>query len=135
MIFLLDTSALLAHHRDEVGSDRVQALFDEQDCRILICSISLTEFGRRMHALGSTSKEVEKTLDDYRLLFHGIVAVDEKVALKAFQIGGLCSERIPLVDSLIAAAASINEATLVHRDGHFESIPLNILKKEKLGVL
>jgi len=135
MIFLLDTSALLAHHRDEVGSDRVQALFDDQDCRILISSISLTEFGRRILALGSTSKEVEKTLDDYRLLFHGIVAVDEKVALKAFQIGGLCSERIPLVDSLIAAAASINEATLVHRDGHFESIPLKILKKEKLGAL
>ena len=134
MIFLLDTSALLAHHRDEVGSDRVQSLFDDQDCKILISSISLTEFGRRMVALGSSAKEVEQTLDDYRLLFHGIVSVDEKVALKAFQIGGLCSERIPLVDSLIAAAATVNEATLVHRDGHFESIPSTVLKNEKLGV-
>lgn len=69
MIFLLDTSALLAHHRDEVGSDRVQSLFDDQDCKILISSISLTEFGRRMVALGSSAKEVELTLDDYRLLF------------------------------------------------------------------
>jgi predicted nucleic acid-binding protein len=133
MIFLLDTSALLAHHRDEVGSDRVQSLFD-QDCKILISSISLSEFGRRMVALGSSANELEQTLDDYRLLFYGIVSVDEKVALKAFQIGGLCSERIPLVDSLIAAAASVNEATLVHRDGHFESIPSTVLKNEKLGV-
>ena len=133
MIFLLDTSALLAHHRDEVGSDRVQSLFD-QDCKILISSISLSEFGRRMVALGSSANELEQTLDDYRLLFYGIVSVDEKVALKAFQIGGLCSERIPLVDSLIAAAATVNEATLVHRDGHFESIPSTVLKNEKLGV-
>jgi predicted nucleic acid-binding protein len=133
MIFLLDTSALLAHHRDEVGSDRVQSLFD-QDCKILISSISLSEFGRRMVALGSSANELEQTLDDYRLLFYGIVSVDEKVALKAFQIGGLCSDRIPLVDSLIAVAASVNEATLVHRDGHFESIPSTVLKNERLGV-
>ena len=133
MIFLLDTSALLAHHRDEVGSDRVQSLFD-QDCKILISSISLSEFGRRMVALGSSANELEQTLNDYRLLFYGIVSVDEKVALKAFQIGGLCSDRIPLVDSLIAAAASVNEATLVHRDGHFEFIPSTVLKNDRLGV-
>lgn len=133
MTFLLDTSALLAHHRDEEGSDRVQSLFDDPDVRILIASISLTEFARRMVALGSPAKEVERILADYRLLFHGIVSVDEKVALKAFWLGELCSERIPLVDSLIAVVASVNEATLVHRDEHFESIPSNVLKSEKLS--
>jgi predicted nucleic acid-binding protein len=134
MTFLLDTSALLAHYRDEAGSDRVQSLFDDPDGRILITSISLTEFARRMVSLGCSELEVEQILADYRFLFHGMISVDEKVALKAFRIGGLCSERIPLVDSLIAAAASLNEATLVHRDEHFESIPSIILESEKLGV-
>jgi len=47
MIYLLDTSALLAHYRDEEGAPKVQALFEDEDASIAIASITLTEFSRR----------------------------------------------------------------------------------------
>jgi predicted nucleic acid-binding protein len=34
MIYLLDTSALLAHYRDEDGAPQVQALFEDGDASI-----------------------------------------------------------------------------------------------------
>ena len=37
--------------------------------------------------------------------------------------------RIPLVDALIAACASICDATLVHRDDHFLTIPEDLLQQ------
>jgi hypothetical protein len=40
--FLLDTSALLAHSREEQGWARVQALFEDADSEILAASLSLT---------------------------------------------------------------------------------------------
>jgi PIN domain nuclease of toxin-antitoxin system len=48
MIYLLDTSALLAHYRGESGTERVHELFDGVENWILIASISITEFFRRM---------------------------------------------------------------------------------------
>ena len=52
--FLLDTSALLAHSRQEPGWARVQALFEVGDSEILAASVSLTEFARRLRELGAT---------------------------------------------------------------------------------
>ena len=46
--FLLDTSALLAHSRQERGGARVRMLFEEGDSEILAASVSLTEFARRL---------------------------------------------------------------------------------------
>jgi len=43
-----------------------------------------------------------------------------------------CFKRIPFISSLIAAAACVHKAKLVHRDLHFESIPDSILKAERL---
>ena len=68
MTAVLDTSALLAHHRDEEGADRVQSLFDDSEIELLIASVSLTEFGRRMLELGASLEEVEKILADYKHL-------------------------------------------------------------------
>ena len=50
MISLLDTSALLAHYRDETGAAEVQALFEDKAASIAIASITITEFSRRMTA-------------------------------------------------------------------------------------
>ena len=132
MIVVLDTSALLAHHRDEGGADRVQSLFEDFDIQLLIASVTLAEFGRRMLELGASSQEVQKILSDYKHLLDGVVSIDEEIAMKALSLAEQATKRIPLVDSLIAAVACLKKATLLHRDQHFESIPKEFLKTDCL---
>lgn len=132
MTFVLDTSALLAHHRDEEGADRVQCLFEDSENELLIASVSFTEFGRRMLELGASLEEVEKILADYKHLLDGVVPIDGDIAMKALSLSIKVGKRIPLVDSLIAAVACQKQATLVHRDQHFENIPKMLLKMENL---
>lgn len=132
MNIVLDTSALLAHHRDEEGSNRVQSLFENSDVRLLIASITITEFGRRMLELGADSKEIQKVLSDYRHLLDGIVPIDEEISMRALALASQATKRIPLVDSVIAAVACSQKAKLVHRDRHFDSIPKSLLKTESL---
>jgi len=132
MTIVLDTSALLAHHRDEEGADRVQCLFEDSDIQLLIAGITLTEFGRRMLELGASLEEVEKILADYKHLLDGVVPIDGDIAMNALTLAAKAGKRIPLVGSLIAAVAWQKQATLVHRDQHFESIPTILLKMENL---
>jgi PIN domain nuclease of toxin-antitoxin system len=73
--FLLDTSALLAHSRQEQGWARVQALFEEGESEILAASVSLTEFARRLHELGATDDEARRTVEDYLELLDEVVPI------------------------------------------------------------
>lgn len=131
--FLFDTSALLAHHRQELGWARVQALLEDGDVQILAASLSLTEFARRLRELGATAGEARRTVEDYRELVDEIVPIDEKVAFSAFDIGCATAERLPLADALIAAAAREREACLVHRDRHMTSIPASLVEQIDLA--
>lgn len=123
---LLDTSALLAHYRGEQGSETVQRLFDGEG-PLLLCSVSLPEFGRRLRTLGEPEDSVAETLASYRLLFDSVVSVDEELASQSFHL--ICSlpERLPLVDAFIATAARSSSARLVHRDKHMRRIPTEVL--------
>ena len=132
MIYLLDTSALLAHYRGESGAQRVQELFDGDENSILIASISITEFSRRMVDLGAVEHEVDAAMMAYGRLFAEVVAIDQHIAEAAFLLGQRASSRLPLAGSLIAASAASRKATLVHRDPHFQSIAKNLLLQEKL---
>lgn len=132
MRYLLDTSALLAHHRQERGWERVQALFEADEAQILIASVSLTEFGRRLRDLGAHEAVVERTLDDYGLLCTEVAPVDAAVALAAFAIGCRTPRRLPLVDALIAAVAQARDAQLVHRDEHMRAIPPEVVRQNDL---
>lgn len=131
--FLLDTSALLAHSRQELGWARVQALFEEGDSEVLAASLSLTEFARRLRELGATAEEARRTVEDYRELLNEIVPVDERVAFTAFDIGCEMTERLPLADALIAAAARERGACLVHRDRHMAPIPASVVEQLDLS--
>jgi len=132
MTYLLDTSALLAHYRGETGAARVQELFEDPAKAIIIASITITEFSRRMTDLGSTEGDVAGALSDYERMMAAVVAVDRAVAQLAFALGRKASKRLPLADALIAAAASSREAVLVHRDPHFDALPSEALQQEKL---
>lgn len=123
MIYLLDTSALLAHHRQEPGWEQVQAIFAEEGAEIVIASVTLAEFARRMRELGASEAEARAILTDYQMLFSSVAPVDGSVAWAAFELGCHAPERLPLVDALIAAAARLRGACLVHRDEHMASIP------------
>lgn len=121
--YLLDTSALLAHYRQEAGWEQVQALFEQEGAALYLCVLSLTEFGRRLYDLGASPKDVSETLFAYRALFDDLLPIDEQTALKALDIARLTPSRLPLVDALIAAAAAQGQATLVHRDRHLSAVP------------
>ena len=123
MIYLLDTSALLAHHRQESGWEQVQAIFTEDGAEVVIASVTLTEFARRMRELGASETEIRTILADYQMLFSAGAPVDGAVAWAAFELGCRTPERLPLVDALIAAAARLRGACLVHRDEHMAAIP------------
>lgn len=132
-LFLLDTSALLAHSRQEPGWVRVQALFEDGESEVLAASVSLAEFARRLRELGATAEEARRMVEDYQELLDEIVSVDARVALTAFDIGCEVAERLPLVDALIAAAARERGACLVHRDRHMAHIPRGVVEQIDLA--
>jgi len=131
--FLLDTSALLAHWRQEPGWARVQALFEAGDSEVLAASVSLVEFARRLRELGATAGEARRAAEDYMEALDEIVPVDERVAFTAFDIGCEMPQRLPLIDALIAAAARKRSACLVHRDHHMVSIPASVVEQIDLA--
>lgn len=132
MKYLLDTSALLAHYREEAGADRVQELFDAPENSILLASISITEFSRRMAELGAPEQDIGSAVFGYGRLFAEVVSIDFDISKSAFQLGLRASSRLPLADALIAASAASRQAVLVHRDPHFQSLPSDLLAQEKL---
>jgi predicted nucleic acid-binding protein len=132
MRYLLDTSALLAHHRQETGWEMVQAIFEADEAEIIVASVSLTEFGRRLRDLGAPEALVQETLANYQLLCAEVVPVDTAVALAALTIGWRTPRRLPLVDALIAAVAQARAAVLVHRDEHMRAIPNELLPQTEL---
>lgn|SRR3982751_817207 len=131
--YLFDTSALIAHSRQEPGWSRVQSLFEENESEILACSVSLTEFARRLRELGATSEEARSTVEDYLELLDELVPIDEVVAFLAFDIGCTVEKRLPLTDALIAAAAHRSGACLVHRDQHMAFIPADVVTQIDLA--
>jgi predicted nucleic acid-binding protein len=133
MRYLLDTSALLAHYRKEVGWETVQALFESDDAEIIMASVALTEFGRRLHDLGATEADAQETLAGYRLLCTEVASVDANTTIAAFVIGCRTPRRLPLVDALIAAVAQVRASVLVHHDEHMRAIPAALLQQRDLA--
>jgi len=132
MRYVLDTSALLAHYRQDAGWQEVQTLFETDEAELIAASVSLTEFGRRLRELGATESEVEGILSSYQLLFTEVAPVDTTVAKAAFVLGCRTSRRLPLVDTLIASVAQVRSAVLVHRDEHMRLIPLELVRQQDL---
>ncbi len=127
MVNLLDTSAILAHYRNEAGAGRVQELFADDAEEILIASVSLPEFARRLLELGMDDAEILRVVADYRQVAGAVVAVDAAVAETSWEVICQTPKRLPLVDALIASAALVNGARLVHRDAHMCAIPASLL--------
>lgn len=130
MAHLLDTSALLAYYFEERGAERVQTILGDRKNPPAACCVTELEFWSRLKSLGAES-EFEP---DWRELSNLLVlrSLDSDIVGRAVEIRRACPGRLPTVDSLIAATASLHGLTLVHRDPHFESIPLKFLRQESL---
>ena len=130
--WLLDTTAILAHFRQEAGAEAVQTILGDASASVHISSLSITELARRLRALGADAAEARATALEYAGLVSSVVHVDVSVAIRAFEIGELSSSRLPVIDALIAASASILGATLLHCDAHFESLTSDILTQQAI---
>ena len=130
--YVLDTSALLAHHRNEQGAARVQVLLEDPEAEIHVAAPSVAEMARRLLALGADVVTARTVALEYAGLATSVLAVDVAVAIRAFELGLASITRLPLVDALIAASASIIGATLVHRDTHFDGLTLELVATEVL---
>ena len=132
MTHLLDTSALLAHYLAEPGAARVQALFEDNAVVAGASILSLYEFELRLHQLGMDAANRTTELNRYRALLNEVVVVDEAVRSEAIHLRNSATAHVAAMDILIAATASLKDATLVHRDPHFAAIPPSLLKQEVL---
>jgi predicted nucleic acid-binding protein len=129
--WLLDSSALLVLLRSEAGVVRVHEVIAEAD-EILISSVSIAEVARRCKALGASSQEISLLIEQCRLLATRIIDITFSVAERSVNISSAASQRLPLVDALIAACAAQEQARLLHRDWHFSSVPATFLTQEHL---
>ena len=132
MTHLLDTSALLAHYLAEDGAQRVQALFEDDAVEAGASILSLFEFELRLHQLDVNAATRATELSRYRALLNQVVDVTEAVRGEAIRLRTSATAHVAAMDVLIAASASLGNATLVHRDPHFAAIPTNLLKQEVL---
>lgn len=126
-MYLLDTSAILAFVLQERGGERVGSLLEEE--RVYIAAPSWLELRVRL-------EREEAGAELLQLLESGIltsVDITAEVARRGFGLKSAATERVPVVDALIAGAAAVHEYTLVHRDDHFLGIPAGMLTQEMLG--
>ena len=123
---------MLAHYRGEAGCERVQEIFDQSEAIIRIASPTISEFAKRMTALGETRDKILAALKGCGRMWKEIVSVDEAIAVEAFAIGEATRGRLPLVNALIAGAARITGSVLVHRDPHFKKVPTELVSQESL---
>ena len=128
---LLDTSAWLAHLFGEPGVEQVTRLFDEPGAEVNISALSIPEVYARLKAIGREDRWSE-VWDTYGALFSKTLPADETVAHQAIVLRAATPDRLPTIDGLIAATASVHELTLVHRDPHFGAIPSPLLKQTPL---
>lgn len=130
--FVLDTSAMLAHYRREAGCCRVQDILEEDTATVSIVAVSIVEMARKLLDLGADVDKARSVALAYASLATSVIPVDTALSVRAFELGNASVSRIPLIDALIASGASLLNATLVHRDGHFTDIPLEFLDQEHL---
>lgn len=120
--YVLDASALLVFlHKDPGGLRVVQLLKDADQARVRIL-VSVVNWGEVFYQSWYRHDEesARKTMVDLSHLPLQIIPVDLPQALKAGEIKEL--HKIPYVDCITAALATLNQATLVTSDRDFEKL-------------
>lgn len=122
MKHLLDTSAVLVHFMDEPGAELVTKILSEGKKRVFLSAPSWAELERRFVELIGNPEDADRVWVFYTQELCGFLPVDQASVRKAIELRRSASERLPLVDSLIAGCALAHDMALVHRDAHMEKI-------------
>jgi len=130
-LILLDSSAWLIHLFQEDGSEHITSYLEGNATKISIASPSLVEVSSRLFSIGHGEKW-SLFWETYIQIFDEIFPISTAVAQRAITIRQGTPTRLPTVDALIAACASVCGATLVHRDKHFLDIPTQLLSQHYL---
>jgi predicted nucleic acid-binding protein len=137
VIYLLDTSALLAHYLQEPGGDHVGELTVHPSNSVGISALTQYEFLTTLASKRFDEATRNSALSRYMLMLDRVYPVTEDIARLAAQLRFKSQARIATVDCLIAATAVSVNATLVHRDPHFGSLPaglpVQLVLPDKLG--
>lgn len=124
-MYLLDTSALVAHVLGEPGADEVDALI--QSGQAFVAAVTWLELRVRLQGLPGSDEVIRLYGEEL-----GTVDVTQQSAVAAYELRRGTPERLPLVDSLIAGAAKARDFELIHRDGHMAAIPPGLLRQRSL---
>ncbi len=116
LVYLLDTSAVLALLEDEPGASRVQQILRNETV-LLPFLVSLEVYYVSMQEKGEEAANLRYALLK-ALPVHHMNDVTESVLLTAARFKAL--HPISLADAIIAAFADRNGAVLVHKDPEYE---------------
>jgi ribonuclease VapC len=121
-LYLLDTSAILTFTDAEEGADEVEQLLKRAkagQCQLVGCSISLMEiFYLALREQGEDrAAKLIALIKSWPISW---VNPDEKLLLQAGKLKA--SHHLSVADALIAAAAKLHRATLVHKDPELEAL-------------
>ena len=131
-VFVLDTSALLAHFLVETGHSDVHEILASPEKIALISAMSWLEFQVRLRTIVPDSLERDEVLAFYGELLSAIEPVTAEIANRAMALRESAAGRLPNADALIAATAVRRDAVLVHCDPHFDGIPSQDLRTFRL---
>ena len=125
-MYLIDTSAILAHCLDEEGWDQVDFLLFERETYVA----AITWFELRVGL--KNTPDTNEIVRGYEKLVTGTIDLTHEIAVAAFELRQVSGIRIPTVDAVIAASAKVLGYELVHRDPHLGIIPARLLKQRML---
>jgi thiol-disulfide isomerase/thioredoxin len=120
--YLLDTSAILTFTDQEDGADEIERILDlakSGACWAGVCSASLMElyYISLQEAGDDDASQLVSLVKSWPVHW---VWPDEKTLLLAGRIKAL--HRLSFADALIAAAAELSRAVLIHKDPEFEAL-------------
>jgi predicted nucleic acid-binding protein len=120
--FVLDANALVDYLQAGPGAAKVERLLAEASRQQLLLFISVLNFAEVYYLAWQRTGEEEarKTVTRLSRLPIQIIPVDLPQALKAGELKVL--HKIPYVDCVAAALATIQQATLVTSDRDFEKL-------------
>ncbi len=131
MIYLLDSSALLAFYFGEPGGARVQEILSDEKTIVRLSVLSMAEFWSRLRAIGAAALFDEEWRQISEMMT-GIDPISTEIVYHSLQLRSAATARLPQIDAIIAATAAVQNAILVHRDPHFLAIPSQLLQQEIL---
>ena len=120
--YVLDASALISLLAGEPGAGRIEQLVREADRFHITLLVSVANWGEVFYLSWQRHGEqsAREALDDLSRLPFRIVPLDLTQALRAGELKAL--HKIPYVDCLAAALASLQQATLVTSDHDFDKL-------------